>query len=112
VEAEAKLIRDGAKRVLAGESWTSLARFFRESGIPTVGGGRWGYGTIRQIYLSPTIAGIAMYNGAMRKENQEGRKQSPYADPEAVALKVAVALWSGPTFYFDLAPPGLDAAGL
>jgi DNA invertase Pin-like site-specific DNA recombinase len=86
-EAEARLIRDGAKRLLAGESWNSVARFYHESGIPPVGGGRWSYGTIRQIYLSPTIAGIAMYNGAMRKENQEGRKQSPYADPGAVALK-------------------------
>jgi DNA invertase Pin-like site-specific DNA recombinase len=63
MEAEAKLIRDGADRILAGQSWTSLAKFFRESGIPTVGGGRWGYQTIRQIYLTPTIAGIAMYNG-------------------------------------------------
>jgi site-specific DNA recombinase len=86
---EARLIRDGARRILAGESWTSLAWFFQESGIPPVGGGRWYLSTIRQIYLSPTIAGIAMYNGSMRKENQEGRKQYQYADPEAVALKDA-----------------------
>jgi DNA invertase Pin-like site-specific DNA recombinase len=89
IEAEAELIRAGARRILAGESWVSLTRFYRESGIPTVGGGRWGYGTIRQIYLTPTIAGIAVYNGAMRKENQEGHKRTPYADPESVALKDA-----------------------
>jgi site-specific DNA recombinase len=89
IEAEAKLIRDGAQRLLAGQSWSSLTRFYRESGIPTVGGGSWGYQTIRQIYLTPTIAGIAMYNGAMRKENQEGRKQTAYSDPESVALKDA-----------------------
>lgn len=89
VEAEARLIRDGARRVLAGESWTSLARLFRDSGIPTVGGRPWGYSTVRQIYLTPTIAGISMYNGAMRKENQEGHKQSPHSDPESVALKDA-----------------------
>lgn len=89
VEAEARLIREGAKRILAGESWTSVTWFYQESGIPPVRGGRWFHGTIRQLYLSPTIAGIAMYNGALRKENQEGRKQSPYADPEAVALKDA-----------------------
>jgi DNA invertase Pin-like site-specific DNA recombinase len=89
IEAEAKLIRDGAQRLLAGQSWSSLTRFYRESGVPTVGGGPWGYPTIRQIYLTPTIAGIAMYNGAMRKENQEGRKQSAYSDPESVALKDA-----------------------
>jgi site-specific DNA recombinase len=89
VEAEATLIREGAKRVLAGESWTSLSRFYQDSGIAPVGGGRWSYASIRQIYLTPTIAGIAMYNGVLRKENQEGRRQSPYADPEAVALKDA-----------------------
>lgn len=89
VEAEAKLIRDGAQRVLAGQSWSSLTRFFRESGIPAVHGRPWSYQTIRQIYLTPTIAGIAVYNGAMRKENQDGRKQATAANPEAVALKDA-----------------------
>jgi len=89
VQAEAKLIRDGAQRVLAGQSWSSLTRFFRGSGIPTVYGRPWSYQTIRQIYLTPTIAGIAVYNGAMRKENQDDRKQTTYTNPEAVALKDA-----------------------
>jgi site-specific DNA recombinase len=46
----------------------------------------WNYTTIRQIYMTPSIAGIAVYNGAMRKENQQGQK-SRFADPESVALK-------------------------
>ena len=89
VPAEAELIRAGARRVLAGGSWTSLARFFRESGIPPVGGGPWNFGSIRQIYLTPSIAGIAVYNGAMRAENKDGQPQSTYANPEAMALKDA-----------------------
>jgi hypothetical protein len=42
-----------------------------------------------RIYLTPTIAGIAMYNGALRKENQEGHKRSRWSDPESLALKDA-----------------------
>jgi DNA invertase Pin-like site-specific DNA recombinase len=89
IPAEAELIRAGARRVLAGGSWSSLTRFFRESGIPPVGGGQWIFATIRQMYLTPSIAGIAVYNGALRAGNQEGQPQSTYANPETMALKDA-----------------------
>jgi site-specific DNA recombinase len=89
VESEAELIRAGARRILAGESWSSLDRFHRESGIRPVGGGQWVYASLQKIYLTPTIAGIAMYNGLMRKENQEAPGRSRWSDPESMALKDA-----------------------
>ncbi len=89
VPAEAELIRAGARRILAGESWSSLTKFFRESGILPVGGGQWIFATIRQMYLTPSIAGIAVYNGALRAASAEGQPQSTYANPEAMALKDA-----------------------
>ena len=45
--------------------------------------------SIRQVLLSPSIAGIAVYNGSLREENKTGRPKNLYSDPEAVALKDA-----------------------
>ncbi len=87
--AEVKVIRDAAKRFLAGESWTGLVKFFNESGQRPVRARYWSVPSIRQILLSPSIAGIAVYNGALRKENQEGRPRNLYSDPQGVALRDA-----------------------
>ena len=88
-EAEAALIRDAAKRLMAGESWTGLVKHFGASGIAPVYAHVWSMVSIRQILLSPSIAGIAVYNGALREENKTGRPKNLYSDPEAVALKDA-----------------------
>jgi DNA invertase Pin-like site-specific DNA recombinase len=89
VPKEADLIRGAARRFLSGASWSSLVWYFEGSGIPPVYARHWTYGTVKQILLSPAVAGIAVYNGALRKENQEGRPRNPYSDPEGVALKDA-----------------------
>jgi len=88
-EAEAALIRDAAKRLMAGESWNGIAKHFRASGIRPVYANIWSMTSIRQVLLSPSIAGIAVYNGSLREENKTGRPKNLYSDPEAVALKDA-----------------------
>jgi site-specific DNA recombinase len=87
--AEAKVIRAAAKRFLAGESWSGLVKIFEASGQRPVMARYWSMGSIRQILLSPSVAGIAVYNGSLRKENQEGRPHNLYFDPEGVALRDA-----------------------
>jgi DNA invertase Pin-like site-specific DNA recombinase len=88
-ETEAALIRDAAKRFMAGESWNGIAKHFRSSGIRPVYANIWSMTSIRQVLLSPSIAGIAVYNGSLREENKTGRPKNLYSDPEAVALKDA-----------------------
>ncbi len=68
-EAEAEVIRQGARRFLAGESWGSVVRFFGESAQP-VRARSWSAVAVQQILLNPTTAGIASYNGSLRQENQ------------------------------------------
>jgi hypothetical protein len=89
VADEAKVIRDAAKRFVAGESWGSLMRLFEASGVRPVYARRWTSQSMRQILLSPTVAGIAMYNGVLRAGNESGHRRYAYTDPEAVALKDA-----------------------
>lgn len=88
-EPEAKVVRAAAKRFMAGASWTGLVKFFTDSGVSPVLARAWTMVSIRQILLSPATAGIAIYNGALREANQQGRRRNLYADPEGVALKDA-----------------------
>jgi site-specific DNA recombinase len=58
---EAALIRDLARRTLAGESLASLCRELNEHGIPTAAGGRWSPATLRRILIGPHLAGLRVY---------------------------------------------------
>jgi site-specific DNA recombinase len=87
--AEAQVVREAAKRFLAGQSWKGLVMFFNASGHRPAVARYWQMTSIRMILLSPAVAGIAVYNGTLRKENQEGRPRSLYSNPEGVALKDA-----------------------
>jgi site-specific DNA recombinase len=89
IEAEAALIRDAAKRFMAGESWNGIAKHFRASGIRPVYANIWSMTSIRQVLLSPSTAGIAVYNGSLREANKTVHPRNLYSDPEAVALKDA-----------------------
>ncbi|MFD3448606.1 recombinase family protein [Microbacteriaceae bacterium 4G12] len=60
---EADVIRQLAQRTLAGESTRSLAVWMDAEGITTVSGGEWRSGTVRQILLSPRIAGLRSHKG-------------------------------------------------
>jgi site-specific DNA recombinase len=87
-EAEAEVIRQGAKRFLAGESWSGVVRFFGESAAP-LRARSWSAVAVQQILLNPSTAGIACYNGSLRRENQEGRARRLLDDPAGVALRDA-----------------------
>lgn len=62
-EAEAEAIRDVFARLLAGETVTSLWSDWCTDGVPTVKGGRWLYGSFRQMLIRPDLAGLVSYKG-------------------------------------------------
>jgi site-specific DNA recombinase len=57
VDAEEKIIREAAERVLAGEWVGAVAADFNTRGIPTARGGRWQAETLRRMLTSSTVAG-------------------------------------------------------
>jgi site-specific DNA recombinase len=62
---EAKIIQEAARRVLAGESLTSICRSFNERGVPTTSSTPWRRNTLRGLLLTPRIAGLRTYHGAL-----------------------------------------------
>ena len=63
VPEEAAVIRDLARRVLAGDSLLSLCRDLTASGVPTVKGGRWTVQVLRNVLMSGRISGQREHNG-------------------------------------------------
>ncbi|MEU6720445.1 recombinase family protein [Nonomuraea sp. NPDC046802] len=84
------MIRDAAKRFTDGESWSGLVRLFTASGIKPVLARAWSGVTVRQILLSPAIAGIAIYNGVLRRDDKADAKPGERQGEESQA--------SGPTY--------------
>jgi DNA invertase Pin-like site-specific DNA recombinase len=63
LEAEAAILRDHARRLLAGETQDSLiAELNRDYGAG-LHGARWGYTTYRQIMTRPRNVGLIVHNG-------------------------------------------------
>lgn len=63
VEHEAAVIRDLAARYLAGESCASLVRWLQDSEVEAAQGAGWQTSTVRQILISPRVAGLRSHNG-------------------------------------------------
>jgi site-specific DNA recombinase len=63
VPEEAAVIRDLARRVLAGDSLLSLCRDLTARGVPTVKGGRWTVQVLRNVLMSGRISGQREHNG-------------------------------------------------
>lgn len=61
--SEAAIVRECAKRFLAGESIRSITIDLNERGIPTAGGGRWAPQTLRRMLGSARIAGQREHKG-------------------------------------------------
>ncbi len=59
----APLIREAAKRVLAGDSIRAVAASWNDQGIPAPRGGRWTSQTIKQILKRPSNAGLRTFRG-------------------------------------------------
>jgi site-specific DNA recombinase len=62
---ERELIREAAARLLAGDSVRSIALDWNIHGIPTSRGGMWQTATIRQLLLSPRLAGYRTHHGTL-----------------------------------------------
>lgn len=62
-ESEAEIVRDLARRCLAGESIRGLANDLNERGIPTSRGGQWSSFTMRRVLMSARIAGQREHHG-------------------------------------------------
>ncbi|MGI8711105.1 MAG: recombinase family protein [Acidimicrobiales bacterium] len=63
VDHEAAMIRDAAGRLLAGESMSSICRGWNETGQLTGAGSPWRASTLRNMLLSPRLAGLRSYRG-------------------------------------------------
>jgi site-specific DNA recombinase len=57
VSGEADIIREAARRALAGESLSSISRDFAERGVTTPKGGNWQPRTLRRLLASARISG-------------------------------------------------------
>jgi DNA invertase Pin-like site-specific DNA recombinase len=64
-ESEAVVIRDCARRVLAGESIRSITADLTERAVPTVSGGQWKPQTLRTLLMSGRISGQREYHGEL-----------------------------------------------
>lgn len=63
VPNEAAMIRDAVRRLLMGEPQASICRGWNEAGMLTASGAQWRVGTLRNILLSPRLAGLRAYKG-------------------------------------------------
>lgn len=62
IEAEATVIREAARRVLGGETLSSIVQEWNGRGLRTAGGGPWRVNSLSGILVQPRLAGLA--NGA------------------------------------------------
>jgi site-specific DNA recombinase len=62
-EGEADLLRDAARRIIAGESAGAIAREWNAVGVRTVLGKKWNGLAIRRILKSPAITGLRQHHG-------------------------------------------------
>jgi hypothetical protein len=64
IDDEAVVIRDAAERVLAGDRIGTIVRQLNERQVPTTTGAAWTTPTLRNLLLSPTVAGRRTHKGA------------------------------------------------
>lgn len=61
--AEAAIVRECARRLLAGEPVRSIARDLNERGEPSASGGEWSPQSLRRMLASPRISGQRIHKG-------------------------------------------------
>lgn len=74
VPEHARLLREAAERILAGESLYRVVRDWNVAGIPSVTGKMWETTAIRQMLTNPAVIGVRTYrpvlaDGSLSKEN-------------------------------------------
>jgi site-specific DNA recombinase len=67
---EAEVIRDLARRVLAGDSLNTLAKELNERGIPTAQGKKWSPPTIRRMLMSARLSGQRERHGEITAKGE------------------------------------------
>jgi site-specific DNA recombinase len=102
---EAAIIREMARRTLAGESLASLCRELNARGLPTTAGGRWNPSSLRRILIGPHLAGLRVYGEqlypaawpAILAEDTHYALRSLLTDPQrrTKPLHPTRHLWSG-----------------
>jgi site-specific DNA recombinase len=60
---EADLLRDAAKRILAGESSSSIVKRWNRDGVRMPGGSPWQVTPLRRVLTNPRIAGLRQHRG-------------------------------------------------
>jgi site-specific DNA recombinase len=89
-EGEAELVREAARRVMAGESASAVARDWNGRGVPTPQGAPHGWSgqTITGILRNPRIAGLRRYKGEVVSEQGRWPAILDRADWEAVQGRI------------------------
>jgi len=59
----AQLLRDAARRVLAGESLYAICRDWTRRGVRTQRGGQWRSSVLRSALLTPSVVGLRVHEG-------------------------------------------------
>lgn len=62
-EADAQVIREVARRILAGEPIGAIARDLNSRGITTTTGGPWDHGALKKLMMRPRLAGLVARHG-------------------------------------------------
>lgn len=62
-ESEAKLVREGVARFLAGESMRGISIDWNSRGVRTAGGGTWNVSVLRTVLGNPRYAGLRVHRG-------------------------------------------------
>jgi DNA invertase Pin-like site-specific DNA recombinase len=70
VTAEARNLRSAAKRILAGESLTSICRDWNARGIKPTSAPAWRVTTFKTMMLRPRLAGLREYHGEVVADAQ------------------------------------------
>jgi DNA invertase Pin-like site-specific DNA recombinase len=96
--AEAAIVAECAKRLLAGEPVRSIARDLNERGVTSASGGAWSPQSLRRMLASPRISGQRIHHGeivakavwpAIISEDDGAKIRSLLANPERRTNKSA-----------------------
>ncbi len=88
VEAEAEVVREMARRVIAGESLAAIAQDLTNRGVPTVRGGAWQGRSVHSVVTKARNAGLREHRGEVL-----GKAQWPaiITEDEWAQMRVALA---------------------
>jgi site-specific DNA recombinase len=94
---EAELVREAARDVLTGVGLHTIARRWNDAGIKTTAGNAWRRGVVRQMLLSPRLAGYRVYHGK-KALNEDGEPVRGLFEPvlDEATWEAVVAVLTAP----------------